>query len=185
MTFWTSNVKDTWAHLQKNGALVIGVLGDGQPVSLVGAYMPVSLMWSLHERDGRMAGRCHTRFVCRALGPSSPKRNTRTGASRKEGGWRNSRGLAPAVDGSGPCRALSLVDAPTLRVFPYAARQGPAGRMAENTRSSALARQPDRGGARMPSFRVEPHAAYGQIHAASRLETCYSSSGSTYYSTRT
>ena len=49
---WTSNVKDTWAHLQKNGALVIGVLGDGQPVSLVGAYMPVSLMWSIHERDG-------------------------------------------------------------------------------------------------------------------------------------
>ena len=49
---WTYNVTDTWAHLQKNGALVMAAIGDDGSLGLVGTYMPVSLMWSLYERDG-------------------------------------------------------------------------------------------------------------------------------------
>ena len=49
---WTYNVTDAWAHLQKNGALVIYAVDNGESLGKVGAYMPISLMWSLHERDG-------------------------------------------------------------------------------------------------------------------------------------
>ena len=49
---WTYNVTDAWAHLQKNGALVIYAIDNGESLGKVGAYIPISLMWSLHERDG-------------------------------------------------------------------------------------------------------------------------------------